>query len=68
MTDAEKMLETMMMMGKAVSEEQQKQIDMAAETTKMFYDSYVNAGFTKAQAMELIKEMLRAIITSGVKK
>lgn len=68
MTDAEKMLETMMMMGKAASEEQQNQLNTAAVSIKMFYDSYVNAGFSKAQAMELIKEMLRTAITSGLKK
>lgn len=32
MTDAEKMLETMMAMGKAASEEQQTQLDTAAKS------------------------------------
>ena len=68
MTDAEKMMETMLFMGKAASEESQIQLKTAAQTMKQFYDSYVNAGFSKAQAMELTKELLRTSITVGTKK
>ena len=68
MNDAEKMMETMLFMGKAVSEEQQTQLNTAAQALKQFHDSYINAGFTKAQAMELTKELLRVAATIGVKK
>ena len=67
-TDAEKMLETMMFMGKAASKEQQNQLNLAAQSIKQFYDSYVNAGFSNAQAMELTKELLRNAFLTGSKK
>lgn len=67
MTDAEKMLETMIMMGKAASKNQQTELDMAAQSTKMLYDSYVKAGFTRKDALDLVKELLKASIMSGKK-
>ena len=68
MTDAEKMLETMMMMGKAASEEQQNQLDTAAKSLRMMYDSYVNAGFGHKIALELTKEVLRSCVIGVFKK
>ena len=68
MTDVKKMLETMMMMGKAASEEQQAQLDTAAKSLRMMYDSYVNAGFSHKMAFELTKEVLRSCILGGFKK
>ncbi len=68
MTDAEKMLEMMGMIGAEASQQTQIQLDTAAKMMRMTYDSYIKAGFTKAQAMELVKEMLRAAIMSGIKK
>ena len=67
MTDAEKMLETMMMMGKAASEEQQTQLDMAAKSLRMMYDSYIKAGFSPKMAFELVKEILRASVVNAKK-
>lgn len=68
MTDAEKMLETMMMMGKAASGEQQTQLDTAAKSLRMMYDSYIHAGFSPKMAFELTKEILHSCIVGGLKK
>ena len=67
MTDAEKMLEMMGMIGAEASQQTQIQLDTAAKMMRMTYNSYVKAGFTKAQAMELVKEMLRAVFANAKK-
>lgn len=67
MTDAEKMLEMMTMMGAAVKGEAKTQFNTAAEMTKMMYDSYVDAGFSSKMALELTKTMLIAAIQTGKK-
>jgi len=66
-TDAEKMLEMMGMIGAEASQQTQIQLDTAAKMMKMTYDSYIKAGFSRKMAFELVKEMLRVSITN-VKK
>lgn len=68
MTDAEKMLELMTMMGAAAKGEAKTQFDTAAVMTKMMYDSYIDAGFSSKMALELTKTLLIASIESGKKK
>lgn len=68
MTDAEKMIEMMMAMGKAASEETQTQFDSAANMLRMAYDSYIKAGFSPKMAFELTKEILHSSILAGTKK
>lgn len=63
MTDAEKMLEMMKAMGEQASQQTQTQLDTAAQTLRMFYDSYIKAGFSPKMAFELVKEIIRASIT-----
>lgn len=68
MTDAEKMLEMMGMIGAEASQQTQIQLDTAAKMMKMTYDSYVKAGFSSKMAFELVKEMLRAAFANNTKK
>lgn len=68
MTDAEKMLEMMKAMGEQASQQTQTQLDIAAKSLRMMYDSYVNAGFGHKIALELTKEVLRSCILGGFKK
>lgn len=67
MTDAEKMLQTMMMLAQENKENQQAQYDECARQLRMLYDSYVNAGFSYKMAFELVKTFLSATI-QGVNK
>jgi len=67
MTDAEKMLEMMGMIGAEASQQTQIQLDTAAKMMKMTYDSYIKAGFSPKMAFELVKELLRASITNAKK-
>lgn len=68
MTDAEKMLQTVLMMGAEASQQLENQCDMAAQTLKMAYDSYIRAGFTPKMAFELTKVLLSESMKLGVKK
>lgn len=62
------MLEMMKAMGEQASQQTQTQLDIAAKSLRMMYDSYVNAGFGHKIALELTKEVLRSCILGGFKK
>ncbi len=68
MTDAEKMLQTMMMLAEENRENQQAELNKAANLLKMMYDSYIQAGFSYKMAFELVKTILSAILQGTVKK
>lgn len=68
MTDAEKMLQTIMMVAQENKESQQEQYNESARQFRMLYDSYVNAGFSHKMAFELVKTFLSATIQNIGKK
>lgn len=68
MTDAEKMLQTMMMLAEENKENQQNQYNESARQLRMLYDSYISAGFSNKMAFELVKTFLSATIQGIVKK
>lgn len=68
MTDAEKMLELMGVLGTAARGETQTQFDNVAQLMKMSYDSYIKAGFSSKMAFELTKTLLIASIQGTIKK
>lgn len=68
MTDAEKMLQTMIMLAEENKENQQNQYNESAIQLRMLYDSYTNAGFSPKMAFELVKTVLSATIQSIGKK
>jgi hypothetical protein len=68
MTDAEKLLQTMMMLAQENKENQQAELNKAANHLKMMYDAYIQAGFSYKMAFELTKTMLASIVTGVTKK
>ena len=62
------MLQMMAALGMAAKEETKTQLNSAAEMTRMMYESYVHAGFSPKDALDLTKTMLVAAIQTGTKK
>lgn len=58
MTEQEEMLNFLQNMTQAAKENRQKQADEAAKCLHDMYTSYLQAGFTPKQAMELLKTSL----------
>lgn len=58
MTEQEKMLDFLQNMTQAAKENRQKQMNEAAKGLHDMYTSYLKAGFTPKQAMELLKTSL----------
>ena len=65
MTDAEKMLQLMAEMGRETKIQMKKQANDAATALRMLYESYIDAGFSEEQALELIKTIVAGVFGGG---
>lgn len=68
MTDAEKMLQTMLVMGAEAKEQTQTQFNNLGQMMKMAYDGWIKAGFSPKMAFELTKTLLVTSIQGATKK
>lgn len=68
MTEAEKMMETLRFLSKNEELKREQDFNNMAGMTRQIYCSYVKAGFTQKQAMELTKEMVNTAILAGTPK
>lgn len=67
MTDVEKTLEMLNQLAEVEKHKRHIQLSQSSMMMKEMYDSYVDAGFSAQEALELTKTMLATAVIKGLK-